>query len=146
MVCRCTACSQNVNCWRKYGIHQLSATMNLFTILWSIAGQIPKPKGLTSFLGRLVKLSIIKYFDPAKIVSSRPETYILLYIQLFSFIYPVWECVFYLDLSCKFSKLQYNSLAFVAGFKRATDECSLPEIAQYSPYYLPLNVLTASRG
>ena len=23
---------------------------------------------------------------------------------------------------------------------------SLPEIAQYSPYYLPLNVLTASRG
>ena len=25
--------------------------------------------------------------------------------------------------------------------KRATDEGSLPEIAQYSPYYLPLNVL-----
>ena len=24
---------------------------------------------------------------------------------------------------------------------RATDECSLPEIAQYSPYYLPLIVL-----
>ena len=42
--------------------------------------------------------------------------------------------------------LQYNSLAFVAGFKRATDEGSLPEIAQYSPYYLPLNVFTASRG
>ena len=36
---------------------------------------------------------------------------------------------------------QYNSLAFVAGFKRATDEVSLPEIAQYSPYYLLLNVL-----
>ena len=34
-----------------------------------------------------------------------------------------------------------NSLAFVAGFKRATDEGSLPEVAQYSPYYLPLNVL-----
>ena len=34
-----------------------------------------------------------------------------------------------------------NSLAFVAGLKRATDEGSLPEIAQYSPYYLPLNVL-----
>ena len=30
---------------------------------------------------------------------------------------------------------------FVAGFKRATDEGSLSEIAQYSPYYLPLNVL-----
>ena len=30
--------------------------------------------------------------------------------------------------------------------KRATDEGSLPEIAQYSPYYLPLNVFTASKG
>ena len=38
------------------------------------------------------------------------------------------------------------SLAFVAGLKRATDEGSLPEIAQYSPYYLPLNVFTASKG
>ena len=65
---------------------------------------------------------------------------------MFKLFDPVWECVFYLDLSCKFSKLQYNSLAFVAGFKRATDEGSLPEIAQYSPYYLPLNVFTASRG
>ena len=27
-----------------------------------------------------------------------------------------------------------------AGLKRATDEGPLPEIAQYSPYYLPLNV------
>ena len=36
--------------------------------------------------------------------------------------------------------------AFVAGFKRATDEGSLPEIAQYSPYYFPLNVLIASKG
>ena len=45
-----------------------------------------------------------------------------------------------------FSKLQYKSLAFVAGFKRATDEGSLPEIAQYSPYFLPLNVFTASKG
>ena len=34
----------------------------------------------------------------------------------------------------------------VAGLKRATDEGSLPEIAQYSPYYLPLNVFTASKG
>ena len=40
----------------------------------------------------------------------------------------------------------YNNLAVVAGFKRATDEGSLPEIAQYSPYYLPLNVLIASKG
>ena len=35
---------------------------------------------------------------------------------------------------------------FVAGFKRATDEASLSEIAQYSPYYLPLNVFTAPKG
>ena len=30
--------------------------------------------------------------------------------------------------------------------KRATDEGSLPEIAQYSPFYLPLNVFAASKG
>ena len=36
------------------------------------------------------------------------------------------KCLTAKDLSCKFSKLQYNSLAFVAGFKRATDEGSLP--------------------
>ena len=30
--------------------------------------------------------------------------------------------------------------------KRVTDEGSLSEIAQYSPYYLPLNVFTASKG
>ena len=42
--------------------------------------------------------------------------------------------------------MQHNSLAFVAALKRATDEGSLPEIAQYSPYYLPLNVFTASKG
>ena len=42
-------------------------------------------------------------------------------------------------------KLQYNSLAFVAGLKRATDEGSLPEIAQYSPYYLTLDVFVASK-
>ena len=64
-------------------------------------------------------------------------------LQLFD---PVYESVFDLDFSCKISKLQYNSLAFVAGFKRATDEGSLPEISQYSPYYLPLNVLTAPKG
>ena len=40
-----------------------------------------------------------------------------------------------------FSKLLHNSMVFVAGLKRATDEGSLPEIAQYSPYYIPLNVL-----
>ena len=59
---------------------------------------------------------------------------------------PVLECVFDLDFSCKCSKLQCTSLAFVAGFKRATDEGSLPVIAQYSPYFLPLNVFTASKG
>ena len=64
---------------------------------------------------------------------------------MFKLFDPVLECVFDLD-SCKFSKLKYNSLAFVAGLKRATDEGSLPEIAQYSPYYLPLNVLIASKG
>ena len=65
---------------------------------------------------------------------------------MFELFDPVYECVFDLDFSCKFSKLQYNSLAFVAGLKRATDEGSLPEIAQYSPYYLPLNVFAASNG
>ena len=60
---------------------------------------------------------------------------------MFKLFDPVWECVFDFDFSCKFSKLQYYSLAFVAGLKRATDEGSLPEIAQYSPYYLLLNVL-----
>ena len=42
--------------------------------------------------------------------------------------------------------LQYNSMAFVADLKRATDDGSFPEIAQYSPYFLPLNVLAASKG
>ena len=42
--------------------------------------------------------------------------------------------------------LQHNSLAFVAGLKRATDEGSLPENAQYSPYCPPLNVFTASKA
>ena len=48
--------------------------------------------------------------------------------------------VFDLDFSRKIFEIT-TSLAFIAGFKRATDEGSLPEIAQYSPYYLPLNVL-----
>ena len=56
---------------------------------------------------------------------------------------PVQEYVFDVDFLCKFSKLQHNSLAFVAGLKRASDEGSLPEIAQYSPYYL--NVLLLPR-
>ena len=60
---------------------------------------------------------------------------------MFKLFDPVYEFVFDLDFLCKFLKLQYNSLAFVAGLKRATDEGSLPEIAQYSPYYLSLNVL-----
>ena len=57
---------------------------------------------------------------------------------MFKLFGPVYECVFVLDFSYKFSKLQYNSLAFDVGFKRATDEGSLPEIAQYSTSYLPL--------
>ena len=60
---------------------------------------------------------------------------------MFKLFDPILEYVFDLDSSCNFSKLQHNSLAFVAGLKRATDEGSLPKIAQYSPYYLPLNVL-----
>ena len=36
-------------------------------------------------------------------------------------------------------------MAFVASLKRATDEGSLPEIAQYSTYDLPLNVLLLSK-
>ena len=59
---------------------------------------------------------------------------------MFKFLDPFWECV-----SCKFSKLQYTCLAFVAGLNRATDEGS-PEIVQYSSYFLPLNVFTASIG
>ena len=42
--------------------------------------------------------------------------------------------------------MRHNSLAFVASLKRSTDEGSLPEIAQYSPYFLPLNVFTVSKG
>ena len=49
--------------------------------------------------------------------------------------------VLFLFSRVNFLKLQYNSLAFFAGFKRATDEGSLPEIALYSPNYLILNVL-----
>ena len=65
---------------------------------------------------------------------------------MFKLFDPVRESVFDLDFSCKFSKLQYNGLAFVAGLGGATDEGLLPEIAQYSPYYPPLNVFTASKG
>ena len=51
---------------------------------------------------------------------------------MFKLFDPVKEYVFYLDFSCKVSKLQYNSLTFVAGLKRVTDEVLLPEIAQYT--------------
>ena len=40
-----------------------------------------------------------------------------------------------------FLKIAAHILAFVADLKRATDEGSLPENAQYSPYYLLLNIL-----
>ena len=65
---------------------------------------------------------------------------------MFKIFDPVLECVFDLDFSCKFFEITVQSLAFVAGLNRATDEGSLPEIAQYSPYFLPLNVFTASKG
>ena len=35
-------------------------------------------------------------------------------------------------------------LAIIAGLKRVTDKRSVPDIAQYVPYYLPLNIFTAS--
>ena len=66
-----------------------------------------------------------------------PETHFKAIFKLFD---PVKEYVFYLDFSCKVSKLQYNSLAFVADLKRATDEGLLPEIAQYAQCF------TASKG
>ena len=56
------------------------------------------------------------------------------------------DIFFFFQTKTKFNKKVIYSLAFVAGLKRATDEGSLPEIAQYSPYYLPLNVFTASKG
>ena len=59
---------------------------------------------------------------------SRLETYFEAMFNLFDL---VKEYVFYLDFSCKFSKLQYKCLAFVADLKRASDEGLLP-------YYLPL--------
>ena len=58
----------------------------------------------------------------------------------FKFVYILIDCkMAALDILCYFSEVQYNSLAFIAlafiaGLKRATDEGSLPEIAQYSPY------------
>ena len=45
-----------------------------------------------------------------------------------------------------FFKVQNIYLGIDAGLLRVTDEGSLPEIAQYGPFYLPLNVFTASRG
>ena len=65
----------------------------------------------------------------------------------FKFVFILIDCkMAVLDILCNFSEVQYNSLAFIAGLKRATDEGSLPEIAQYSPYYLPLNAFTDSKG
>ena len=37
-------------------------------------------------------------------------------------------------------------MAFVTSLIRVTDEDSLPEIAQYDSYFLPLNVSTSSKG
>ena len=53
---------------------------------------------------------------------------------MFKLFDPVKEYVFYLDVSCKISKLQYNSLSFVDGLERDTDEdCAI--------YYPPLMFL-----
>ena len=41
--------------------------------------------------------------------------------------------------------IRSHSLAFVFGLKRATDEGSLPDIAKYIPYYLPLESLLLSK-
>ena len=43
-------------------------------------------------------------------------------------------------------ELQNIYLAIVAGLLRVTDEGSVPEIAQYGPYHLHLNIFTASNG
>ena len=37
-------------------------------------------------------------------------------------------------------------LAIVTSFINVSDEGSIPEIAQYGPDFIPLNVLTASKG
>ena len=100
----------------------------------------PKKSPRTSSIVQIIllfrSLRSVKIFRVFKALKFR-----IILLSKFYIFDPVQECVFDLDFSCKFSKLQYNSLPFVAGFKRATDEGSLPEIAQYSPYYLPLNVL-----
>ena len=61
--------------------------------------------------------------------------------QCFNYLSPFRNLSFELDFSYKFSVLQHFSPTFVAGLKRATDKGSLLEVAQNSPYYLPLNVL-----
>ena len=59
----------------------------------------------------------------------------------FSYIFSFFSLIF-----SSFSFHFFSGLAFVAGLKRATDEGSLPEISQYSPYYLSLNIFIASKG
>ena len=43
-------------------------------------------------------------------------------------------------------KMLGSFLLCMCNFHLSTDEGSVPEIAQYDPYYLPLNVFTASKG
>ena len=43
-------------------------------------------------------------------------------------------------------QLQNIYLAFVTGLYRVTDEDSVPEIAQYGPFHLPLKGFTGSNG
>ena len=92
-------------------------------------------------------ISLFRSFEISKDIQSVQNTHVQKHTskQLLNYLKP-FRNVFDLDFSCKFSKLQYNRLAFVAGLNRATDEGSFPEIAQYSPYYLPLNVLLLPKG
>ena len=62
---------------------------------------------------------------------------------MFKLFYPVKEYVFYLDVSCKFSKLQNNSLAFVWLYKGLLMRVYYPKLREIlSPY----DVFTASKG
>ena len=64
------------------------------------------------------------------LIAPFPDLYLYLSKQCLNYFTLFRNCVFDLDFSCKFLKLQYNSLAFVAGLKRANDEGSLSETVQ----------------
>ena len=64
---------------------------------------------------------------------------------MFKLFDPVKECVFDIDSGENFRNHSIIVWLSLPVFIRATDEGSLPEIAQYSSYYLPLNVFTAPK-